>query len=109
MPKIVKGSKIPGHLRFTNNASDQHMVDLMAMQNLVDEYNNLPIDKIRNYVNEMQKEFFKKQKGLSSNFVMGTEKLKPGEIHGHNYYSSREVHPGPRTDRDQLKLFEDVQ
>ena len=109
MAKIVKGSKIPGHLRFTNEANDQHMVDLMAMQNLVDEDNNLPIEKIRFYAGEMMSEFFKKQKEQSSNFIIGTEKLKPGEIHGHNYYSSREVHPGPRTDRDQLQLFEDVQ
>ena len=100
MSKVVSGSKIPGHLRFTNNANDQHMVDLMAMENLVDEYNNLSIDKIRNYVSEMNKEFFKKQDEYTSNFALG------GVL---TYHSSREAHPGPRTDRDQLKLFEDVQ
>tara|TARA_R110002051_G_C8311925_1_gene433369 strand:+ start:85 stop:408 length:324 start_codon:yes stop_codon:yes gene_type:complete len=107
MPKIVKGSKIPGDLRFT--ANDQHMADLIAMQRMVDEDTNLPIEKIRFYAGEMWKEFMKKQNEKSSYFLMGTEKLKPGEIHGHNYYSSREAHPGPRTDRDQLKLFEDVE
>ena len=109
MPKVVKGSKIPGYLRFTNDAVDQHMIDLMAMQNLVDKDNNLTIDKVRHYVGEMYKEHFKRKNENSSYFVMGTEKLKPGEIHGHNYYSSRDVHPGPRTDRDQLELFEDDQ
>ena len=109
MPKVVKGSKIPGPLRCSNTASDQHMVDLICMERLVDEVNNLPIEKIRFYAGEMMNEFFKKQKERSSNFVMATEKLKPGEIHGHNYYSSREAHPGPRTDRDQLELFEEVQ
>ena len=100
MPKIVKGSKIPGYLRFTNNANDQHMVDLMAMQNLVDEHNNLPIDKIRHYVDEMYKEFFKKKKEYTSNFVLNEFNY---------YYSNPDVHTGPRTDRDQLELFEDVQ
>ena len=100
MPKIVKGSKIPGHLRISNTACDQHMVDLIAMHNMVDEHNNLSIDKIRFYVGQMWEEFFKKQKEYSSNFVLG------GVL---TYHSSREVHPGPRTDRDQLELFEEVQ
>ena len=100
MTKIVKGSKIPGYLRFTNNANDQHMVDLMAMENLVDEHNNLPIEKIRFYAGEMMNEFFKKRKEYTSNFVLG------GVL---TYHSSREAHPGPRTDRDQLQLFEEVQ
>ena len=47
----VKRSKIPGDLRFT--ANDQHMADLIAMRNLVDENNNLSMDKIRIYVAEM--------------------------------------------------------
>ena len=109
MPKVVKGSKIPGPLRCSNTASDQHMVDLICMERLVDEVNNLSIEKIRFYAGEMMNEFFKKQKERSSYFVMGTAKLKPGEIHGNNYYSNPDVHTGPRTDRDQLKLFEDVQ
>ncbi|MBC8303729.1 MAG: hypothetical protein H8E55_49210 [Pelagibacterales bacterium] len=100
MPKIVKGSKIPGYLRFTNNANDQHMVDLMAMQKLVDEDSNLPVDKIRYYVDQMNEEFFKRRKEYTSNFVLG------GVL---TYYSNPNVHTGPRTDRDQLELFEDVQ
>lgn len=91
----VKRSKIPGDLRFT--ANDQHMADLIAMRNLVDENNNLSMDKIRLYVAEMWKEFIKKQNEYSSRFI-------PGKLI--EYYSSLEHHPGPRTDRDQLELFE---
>jgi len=97
MTKKVKDSKIPGNLRFTNNANDQHMVDLWAFQQMTDKENNLSRDKINFYANCMVEEKYKKQKEWCSNF-------KPGGFH--QYYSSPEIFPGPRTDRDQLKLFE---
>lgn len=96
MPKKVKGSKIPGDLRFT--ANDQHMADLIAMGRMVDEDNNIPIDKVRHYVDEMWKEFMKKRNEYSSYFILGE----------FNYwYSNPKAHPGPRTDRDQLELFKE--
>ena len=109
MTKKIKDSKIPGNLRFTNDANDQHMVDLWAFQQMTDKENNLSRDKINFYANCMVEEKYKKQKEYSSYYIGGPNPtFQLGEVLGHNYYSNKEVHPGPRTDRDQLKLFEVV-
>jgi hypothetical protein len=91
--KKVKDSNIPHYLRFTGEANDQHMVDLWAFQSIVDPENNLTREQIIFYADEMVREYFNKQKQLSSNFNVT-----------HHYYSSRELHKGPRTDRDQMLL-----
>ena len=99
MTKKVKDSKIPGNLRFTNNANDQHMVDLWAFQQMTDKENKLSRDQLQFYANCMVEEKYKKDKELysCSNFELGGV---------HKYYSPKDIFPGPRTDRDQLKLFE---
>ena len=101
MTKKVKDSKIPGNLRFTNNANDQHMVDLWAFQQMTDKENKLTRDQIQFYANCMVEEKYKKDKELysCSNFELGAI---------HQYYSPKDIFPGPRIDRDQLELFEVV-
>ena len=47
MTKKVKDSKIPGNLRFTNNANDQHMVALWAFQQMTEKDNKIKRDQIR--------------------------------------------------------------
>ena len=67
--------------------------------------NKLTRDQKKFYADCMVEEYNNKQKEYSSNYICGTERnLQLGEIHGHNYYSNEEVHPGPRVDRDQQTL-----
>ena len=91
--KKVKNSNIPHYLRFTNEASSQHMVDLWSFQRMVDPENNLSREQVIFYSDEMVREYHDKEKELSSHF----------NVINH-YYSNRDFHKGPRTDRDQMLL-----
>ena len=104
MPKKIN-SKIPKNIRIMTDANDQHGIDLWCFQNICDPRNKLTRDQKKFYADCMVEEYNNKQKEYSSNYIMGTEQnLLLGQIHGHNYYSNEEVHPGPRVDRDQQTL-----